>query len=73
MRRAKAGAAHVIGLRRLYCNRNGVFLMVDVPASDVEPKKAELILKGWPSQDDILVNTKSQEDVHHSAARDDKL
>jgi hypothetical protein len=29
--------------------------MVDVPASDVEPKKAELILKGWLIEDDILV------------------
>ncbi|QNI87884.1 hypothetical protein [Synechococcus sp. ROS8604] len=55
MGRAQAGAAHVIGLRRLYCNRNGVFLMVDVPAADVEPKKAELILKGWLIEDDILV------------------
>ena len=55
MGRGKAGAAHVIGLRRLYCNRNGVFLMVDVPASNVKPKKAELILKGWLIEDDILV------------------
>ncbi|EHA62999.1 hypothetical protein [Synechococcus sp. WH 8016] len=55
MGRAQAGAAHVIGLRRLYCNRNGVFLMVDVPAADVKPKKAELILKGWLIEDDILV------------------
>ncbi len=55
MGRAEAGADHVIGLRRLYCNRNGVFLMVDVPAADVEPKKAELILKGWLIEDDILV------------------
>ncbi len=55
MGRTQAGAAHVIGLRRLYCNRNGVFLIVDVPASNVEPKKAELILKGWLIEDDILV------------------
>ena len=52
---AQVGAAHMIGLRRLYCNRNGVFLMVDVPAPNVEPKKAELILKGWLIEDDILV------------------
>ncbi len=52
---AQVGAAHVIGLRRLYCNRNGVFLMVDVPAPNAEPKKAELILKGWQIEDDILV------------------
>ena len=53
--KTQAGAAHVIGLRRLYCNRNGVFLMVDVPASNVEQKKAELILNGWLIEDDILV------------------
>ena len=52
---AQVGAAQVIGLRRLYCNRNGVFLMVEVPAPNVEPKKAELILKGWEIEDDILV------------------
>ena len=55
MGKTQAVAAHVIELRRLYCNRNGVFLMVDVPASNVEPKKAELILKGWLIEDDILV------------------
>ena len=55
MNSEKVGVAHVIGLRRLYCNRNGVFLMVDVPASNVEAKKAKLILKGWLIEDDILV------------------
>ena len=55
MGRTQAGAAHVIGLRRLYCNRNGVFLMVEVPAPNVESKKAELILKGWQIEEDILV------------------
>jgi hypothetical protein len=52
---AQVRAAQVIGLRRLDCNRNGVFLMVEVPAPNVEPKKAELILKGWQIEDDILV------------------
>ncbi|WP_413429184.1 hypothetical protein [Synechococcus sp. Cu2B8-bc1011] len=49
------GVAQVIGLRRLYCIRNGVFLLVDVPALDVGTKKSELILQGWLIEDDIPV------------------
>ena len=45
----------MIGLRRLYCYRNGVFRLVDVPTLNVDSKKSELILKGWLIEDDIPV------------------
>ena len=45
----------MIGLRRLYCYRNGVFRLIDVPAIHVDTKKTELILKGWLIEDDIPV------------------
>jgi hypothetical protein len=32
-----------------------MFLLVDIPALDVDTKKSELTLKGWQIEDDILV------------------
>lgn len=37
----------MIGLARLHCYRQGVFMLVDVPVSEAKKKQRELILDDW--------------------------
>ena len=43
----QAGDAVMVGLCRLYCYRQGVFKLVDVPVSEAKKMQRELTLDDW--------------------------
>ena len=43
----QAGDAVMVGLCRLYCYRQGVFKLVDVPVAEAKSKRRELSLDDW--------------------------
>jgi hypothetical protein len=43
----QAGDGVMVGLCRLYCYRQGVFKLVDVPITEAKRKQRELTLDDW--------------------------
>lgn len=41
------GPPPLIGLARLYCYRNGVFWLVEIPRANATQKQRELTREGW--------------------------
>ena len=47
VREMQAGDAVMVGLCRLYCYRQGVFKLVDVPVTEARKMQRELTLDDW--------------------------
>ena len=43
----QAGDALMVGLARLYCYRQGAFVLVEVPKREAKEKQHEMTLKGF--------------------------
>jgi len=43
----QGGDALMVGLARLYCYRQGAFVLVEVPKREAKQKQQEMTLKGY--------------------------